>query len=111
MTKVSKAEAILHNRVGVNGRYYQLPNVNGGLTVSYATFTGEHGERTIGDQARIYYILRGKAKFEVNNEIIEASENDVVAIPSFGTYNMWPISDSVKVILFMEFLDFEKLKK
>ncbi len=56
MSKISKLDAINHTRTGVNGFYYQLPSINNGTTVAYAEFTGEHGERTIGERARIYYI-------------------------------------------------------
>ena len=111
MTKVSKNKAVIHKRPGIGGRYYQFPEINGGTTVAFATFSGEHGERTIGERARIYYILKGKAKFEVNGEIVEAGEGDVVAIPAYGNYNLWPLGNSVDVLLFMEFLDFDKLPK
>lgn len=111
MTKVSKSQAILHGRPGVDGRYYQLPEINGGTTVAFATFTGDHGERTLGERARIYYILKGKAKFRVNGRSVEASEGDVIAIPAYGTYNLCPIGRSVEILLFMEFLDFDKLPK
>lgn len=111
MTKVSKDQAIIHGRPGVNGHYYQFPEVNGGTTVAFATFTWEHGERTIGNRARIYYILKGKAKFEVNKETFEALEGDAIAIPANGTYNLWPIGDSVEALLVMEFLDIDKLPK
>lgn len=111
MTKVSKNQSIVHGRPGVEGHYYQFPEINGGTTVAFATFTGEHGERTIGERARIYYILKGRAKFKVNKETFEAVECDTIAIPSHGTYNLWPITDSVEVLLVMEFLDFDKLPK
>lgn len=66
--KISKNQAIHHGREGVDGYYYQLPNIQGGTTVVYAEFTGEHGERKIGDKERIYYILDGEAEFEINGE-------------------------------------------
>lgn len=111
MIKVSKNQSIVHGRPGVDGRYYQFPEINGGTTVAFATFTGEHGERTIDERARIYYILKGKAKFEVNKETFEAMEGDSIAIPANSTYNLWPISKSVEVLLIMEFLDFDNLPK
>jgi len=109
--KITKEQAIKHGRPGVEGIYYQLPEVRGGTTIAYATFTGEHGERTIGDTPRVYYITKGTAKFIINNQEIEAQQGDIVTIPTNGTYNLFPITPSVEVILFMEFLDFGKLPK
>lgn len=111
MTKVTKDESIHHSRNGVIARYYQLPEINGGTTVAYAEFRGEHGQRTIGDRSRIYYILDGSAEFEVNGEKFLAEKDDTVAIPAHGTYNLWPKSDIVKVLLVMELLDVSKLPK
>ncbi len=111
MNKISKTDAINHSRQGVNGYYYQLPEIENGTTVAYAEFTGEHGERTIGDRARIYYILEGKAKFLVNGEEFEASAQDLVPIKPHSTYNLWPKSAVLKVLLYMEYLDFDKLPK
>ncbi len=109
--KISKRDAIKHSRTGVDGTYYQLPTINGGTTVAYAQFTGEHGERTIGERARIYYILEGEAEFLINGEKFMAEKDDVVPIPPRATYNLWPKSQAVKVILFMELLDVSTLPK
>lgn len=111
MTKVAKNQAVEHSRDGVYGRYYQLPEINGGTTVAYAEFKGEHGQRTIGDKSRIYYILDGSAKFLVNGEEFIAEKDDTVAIPAGGTYNLWPVGEVVKVLLLMELLDISKLPK
>jgi len=111
MVKVPKNQAKPYSRPGLDGYYYQLPNVNDGTTILFATFTGEHGERTIGNRSRIYFIRKGKAKFEINKEITEATEEDIVVVPAFGTYNFWPIGESVDVWVVMEYLDFDKLPK
>ncbi len=60
---IKKDEAISHGRDGVSAIYYQLPDTHDGITVARATFTGEHGERTIGEKPRIYLLLEGDAKF------------------------------------------------
>lgn len=111
MLKITNEQTIKHGRPGVKGSYYQLPDINNGTTIAHAIFTGEHGQRTIGARARIYYILSGTAKFKINEEEFEANSGDVVAIPAHGTYNLWPINDSVEVLLMMEYLDFDKLPK
>lgn len=111
MTKVAKQNAVEHSRDGVYGRYYQLPNIDGGTTVAYAEFRGEHGQRTIGNHSRIYYILDGSAEFEINGEKFVAEKDDTVAIPPRGTYNLWPVGDVVKVLLIMELLDVSQLPK
>lgn len=111
MSKISRKDAVFHERDGVSAYYYQLPDTNGGTTVAYAEFKGEHGERTIGERARIYYILDGEAEFIINNESFIASTGDTVAIPSHATYNLWPKSSVVKVLLIMELLDTSQLPK
>lgn len=111
MIKVTKNQAKQYHRAGLDGHYYLLPTINGGTTVLFATFTGEHGERTIGERSRVYYILEGRAKFEVNKEQFEVLEGDIVAIPAHGTYNFWPISKKLDVWVVLEYLDFQKLTK
>lgn len=98
-------KSISRQRPGVKASYYQLPQLNGGTTIAIATFTGEHGERTIGDKERIYFIISGQARFEINNEVFHASQDDLVIIPANSKYNMWPVGESVKVILFSEYLN------
>src|SRR5690349_3305749 len=102
MFKISHADAIQHSRAGVIARYYQLPEMDGGTTVAYAEFRGEHGLRTATNHSRIYYILEGSAKFLINGEEFSAEQGDVVAIPPHGTYNLWPMGEVVKVLLVME---------
>lgn len=109
--KITKEQAIKHDRTGVEGIYYQLPEVRGGTTIAKAIFTGEHGKRIIGETPRIYYITKGAAKFIINDKTIEATEEDTILIPANATYNLFPITKSVEVLLFMEFLDFDKLPK
>lgn len=106
MNNISKKEAVHHGRPGVDGYYYQLPEIENGTTVACAEFTGEHGERTIGTRPRIYYILEGSADFKVNGVKFKAEMGDVVPIPSHATYNLWPIGKSCKVLLYMELIDF-----
>lgn len=108
MIKISKKDAIHHGREGVDGYYYQLPNVQNGTTVAYAEFTGEHGKRTIGEKERIYFILDGEAEFEVNEKKFIAEKDDLVVIPSHATYNLWPKNEILKVLLYMEYLNFNK---
>lgn len=107
--KISKNQAIHHGREGVDGYYYQLPNIQDGTTVAYAEFTGEHGERTIGERERIYYILEGNGEVIINGEKEHIEQGDLVVIPKNGTYNLWPINNTtLKVLLYMEYLDFTK---
>lgn len=106
MFKISKKEAIHHGREGVDGYYYQLPNVQDGTTIAYAEFTGEHGQRTIGNRARVYYILEGDAEFEINGNKFTAAATDLVTIPAGATYNLWPKTNTLKVLLVMELINF-----
>lgn len=103
---ITKSQSIHHARVGVDGHYYQLPTVQNGTTVAYAEFTGEHGERTIGDRERVYFLLEGSAKFKINNEEFIAHQGDLVTIPKKATYNLWPTTPLLKVLLYMELIQF-----
>jgi len=109
--KITKNQAIHHGRPGVDGYYYQLPHINSGTTIAYAEFTGEHGERTIGNRERMYYILEGNAEFLVNGERFLVETGDLVPVPAHATYNLWPKSPKLKVLLYMEYLDFDNHAK
>lgn len=108
MQKITKQQATHHSRPGVDGYYYQLKNIDEGMTVAYAEFTGEHGERTIGKKSRIYYILEGNAKFIVNGISFDVQQGDLIPIPPQATYNLWPKNKSLKVLLYMEYIEFNK---
>ena len=109
MAKVSKNNAIHHPREGVDAYYYQLPDIDGGTTVAYAEFTGEHGLRTSGDRARVYYILEGRGEIEMGNEKFIMGKGDVVAVPPHTTYNLWPTEGVLKVVLYLELLDLSQI--
>lgn len=109
--KIAKTAAVTHTRDGVYGRYYQLPELAGGTTFAYAEFTKEHGQRTIGNHERIYYILEGACECMINDEKFTAESGDLICIPQNATYNLWPTSDVLKVILHMELLDTSLLPK
>jgi mannose-6-phosphate isomerase-like protein (cupin superfamily) len=106
--KISRKDAVERGREGVKGYYYQLPEVQSGTTVAYAKFTGEHGERTIGDRARIYYILDGEGEVVINGVKDTITKDDLIVIPAKTTYNLWPTSGTLKVLLYLELLDFGK---
>ena len=102
---IEKNDAISHGREGVTAVYYQLPNTHDGITVARATFTGEHGERTIGHKPRIYLLLNGDAKFLINGEESIVKEGGLVVIEPKSTYNLWPVGESVEIILVSELLN------
>lgn len=106
--KISRNDAVSHGREGVQGYYYQLPEVQNGTTVAYAEFTGEHGERTIGERPRIYYILDGAGELIINGVKDTITKDDLVVIPAKSTYNLWPTKGTLKVLLYLELLDFGK---
>lgn len=109
--KITEKEAVPYSRPGVKGTYYQLPKVYNGTTFAYAELSGEHGERTIGERARIYYLLEGSGKFIINGKEEFAEAGDLVVIPPHSTYNYWPKDKVIKVILVMELINFDTLKK
>ncbi|MDO8658453.1 MAG: hypothetical protein Q7K55_06935 [Candidatus Levybacteria bacterium] len=108
MLKISKIKADEYERKGFKGYNYKLPKIDGGSSVLYAELTGEHGERTIGDKARIYFILEGTGEFIVDGEKVNVVPYDVVSIKPHSTYNYYPISKVLKVVLFMELLNTPK---
>lgn len=103
---ITQDQSVHHTRPGVDGHYYQLPNLQNGTTVACAEFTGEHGERTIGDRERIYFVLEGSAKFRIDKEELIANEGDLVTIPKNSIYNLWPTTAKLKVLLYMELISF-----
>ncbi len=110
-TLIRQSEAVEHGREGLNGWYYQLPDIEGGRSVIYAEVTGEHGQRTIGEHPRMYYIIDGSGQYTVNGEAFEVQKGDLVVIPAFGTYNFHATSPMLKVLLNMELLDLSQLPK
>lgn len=111
MPIVRESEAVHHFRNGIDATYFQFPDIMGGTTVAEATFTGPHGERTIGEHPRIYIVTEGQCEFVINSEKVTANKGDVVAVPPKATYNLFPKNGPVKIILFMELLDTTKLPK
>ena len=104
--RITQKESIHHARPGVDGHYYNLAEVAGGTTVAYAEINGEHGERTIGNRERIYFILEGTARFIINGEEFEAHTGDLVTIPPLATYNLWPKTEKIKILLYLELIQF-----
>lgn len=109
---IKKIDSINHSRDGVDANYFQLPNAFGGSTIARAKFTGEHGERTLKDGVtRAYYIISGSAKFKLNENEFVAEEGDLFVIEPNSTYNLWPMGESVDVLLISELLDLSGLPK
>ena len=111
MPIITEKEAVHHSRDGVTASYHQFPDIMGGTTVANATFTGPHGERTIGDHPRIYAITKGEGEVLINGQTTTITSGDVVVIPPHATYNLFPKNGAVEVVLVMELLDTSKLPK
>lgn len=112
MIKLSRNNAQPYGRTGVRAFNYPFPDINGGSSVIYAELTGEHGERTIGERARLYYILDGTGEFVINRKKTPVESGDVIVIPPNGVYNYWPTkSTTLRCLLYMELLDITKLPK
>lgn len=112
MIKLARKDAQPYGREGVSAFNYPFPDINGGSSVIYAELTGEHGERAIGDRARLDYILEGQGEFIVNGEKTTVETGDVIIIPPKGVYNYWPTQGTtLKCLLYMELLDITKLPK
>jgi len=107
--KLTKHDAFEHETSFQKGWYYQLPDVNGGTSVIYAEVSGDHGQRIIKDHARIYYIISGEGEFTVNGEVTTGKPGDVIVIPPFATYSYFTTKQLLKLVLFMDLIDLEKL--
>ncbi len=109
---IKKNESIEHSREGVSANYFQLQSFYGGNTIARAVFTGEHGERKLGDGiSRAYYIIQGKARFLLNGQEYFVEEGDLFIIEPNSTYNLWPVEKSVDVLLVSELLDLSGIPK
>jgi len=111
MQKIQKSESFEHSTSALTGWYYQLPNVEHGKTIVYAEVHGDHGQRTIGDVTRIYFIIEGHGEFIVNSDSTKVTSGDVVVIPPRATYSYHATRGILKLVLFMELLDINKLPK
>lgn len=108
---IRKQDTTKYSRAGMSGEYYQLENFRNGTTYALAKFTAEHGERTTGSRPRIYFLIKGSARFLINGEEQVAGPHDLVIIPPETTYNFWPTNGEVEVFAELEYLDVAKLPK
>lgn len=111
MPVIAEKDAVHHTREGVRASYYQFPDISEGTTVATATFTGPHGERTLGDHPRVYVVTEGKGDVTIDKQVTEVRAGDVIAIPPYATYDLVPRDGKLSVILFMELIDTTKLPK
>jgi mannose-6-phosphate isomerase-like protein (cupin superfamily) len=107
--KIKQIDAFKHDTEALKGWYYQLPELDGGRTVVYAEVTGDHGQRVIGKNPRIYFAIDGEGEFVINNEITIVTRGDVVVVPPFATYSYRATKLVFKLLLFMDLLDLGKL--
>jgi mannose-6-phosphate isomerase-like protein (cupin superfamily) len=107
--KLTINDAVRHDTAALKGWYYQLPEIEGGRSVIYAEVAGDHGERTIGDKPRIYFIIEGEGEFTVNGEKTAAVKGDLIVIPPLATYSYHAVKPILKLVLFMDLIDLGKL--
>jgi mannose-6-phosphate isomerase-like protein (cupin superfamily) len=107
--KLSRAEAFEHEQSGLVAWYYQFPEVGNGMTLIYAEVTGDHGQRRIGDDARIYYVIDGEGDCTVDGESTTMRQGDVIVIPPFGEYSYFATKPGLKLLLVMGPIDLTKL--
>ena len=111
MLKLTRNQAIKFGRKGLKALNYELPGIENGSSVIYNEATGEHGQRTIGNRARIYYVIEGEGEFIVNGKKFSVAAGDVIPIAPQSTYNYFAGKKTLKLILFMELLDVTKLPR
>ena len=103
---VNIEEAIPYGRTGVEAWDFKLPEIESGTSVAYAKITGEHGERTTGDRARVYFIINGTGEFKIEDQTISVGPKTTVSIKPHTKYNYSRTgNDPLEAVVFMELFD------
>lgn len=99
---IRSAEAVAFQQPGVTGRSYSLQGGFFGQCFVYGELDGEHGERVSTENPRLYYILGGDGRFEIDGETMIVGEGDLVLVPPETRHNYWSGNTTLKFVLVME---------
>jgi quercetin dioxygenase-like cupin family protein len=99
---IKSDEAEKFQQPGVKGKKYSLNNKFFKQCFVSGELDGEHGERTSTDNPRLYYVVSGNGKFEIDGEVTMVDEGDLVLIPPKTKHNYWSGSKTLKFVLVME---------
>ena len=103
--KIDKNQAIREDWDEVKSWNYKLLHLNPKMSVVYAELEGDHGLVHTNDLERVYYIIEGQGEFTFNNEKILVDTGSVITIPPKTEYDYKPISEKLKVVMFMDLWD------
>ena len=62
--------------------------INSNFSVALIEINGDHGKVKCIGEDRIYFILDGKGKFVIGDEINDVSPNDLIFVPRNTPYNI-----------------------
>jgi len=99
---IKKESAEKFQQPGVKGRKYESKELLPDNSFVYGELDGEHGERVATAVPRLYYILEGKGRVEIEDGAYSVSEGDLAIIPPNAKYNYFSEGGRLKFILFME---------
>lgn len=99
---IRKQSAEKFQQPGVKGRKYDSSDLLPDNSFVYGELDGEHGERVTTSIPRLYYILEGKGKFQIDDKVYDVSEGDLAIIPPNTKYNYFSEGGIMKFVLFME---------
>lgn len=99
---IKKIEAEKFEHPGIVGTKYHIETLMEDKSFVYGELKGEHGERTSTETPRLYYVIDGNGKVEIDGDMAEISTGDLVMIPPKTKYNYWSKDGVLKFILFME---------
>lgn len=87
---------------GIQGRKYALNDKFFMQCFVYGELDGEHGERTSTENPKLYYIVRGNGRFEIDGKKTDVEEGDLILIPPKTKHNYWSGDKELKFVLVME---------
>ncbi len=99
---IQSAQAEKFQQPSVAGRKYDLHDWFFGQCFVYGELDGEHGERVSTENPRLYYILGGDGRFEIDGETMTVGEGDLVLVPPETRHNYWSGNTTLKFVLVME---------
>lgn len=70
-----------------------------GASAAYFEVTGKHGKVKATKSDRIYYVIEGQGRFEVNGKSFKVAPADVVIVPKNTPYDYKATSKVLKLFL------------
>lgn len=97
--KFRKKNAKRIGRDGIDGWIYSTKEDFKSASAAYFEVTGKKGsvKSTLSD--KVYYIVDGSGKFEIDGKLILVAKYDVVIVPKNTPYNYWATNCILRLFL------------